>query len=119
MNKTDKIDDPLELKVGPSEYCWSQRGPEFTLDVTLQPLCHMFWGKEEAVYVCVCVCDGGVCVCCLYVRVGEALAKFQQQCPGERRKLCVRVCVCRYWLNFSSNVFTHVLPQIKCWINEQ
>ena len=74
----------LELKVGPSEYCWSQRGPELTLDVTLQSLCHMSWGKEEAVCVC---------VCCLCVR-GQILAKFQQQCPGERRKLCVCVCVC-------------------------
>ena len=62
VNKTDKIHDLLELRVGPSEYCWSQRGPEFTLDVTLQPLCHMSWGKEKALCVCICVC---ICVVCV------------------------------------------------------
>ena len=92
MNKTDKIHDPLELKVGPSEYCWSQRGPELTLDVILQPLCHMFRERKKlCVCVCVYVC---VCVCYLCVR-GQVLAKLQQQCPGERRKLCVCVCVCK------------------------
>ena len=59
MNQTDKIPDLVELEVGPSEYCWSQTGPEFTLDLTLWSLCQKSWRKEEAVCVCVCVC---VCV---------------------------------------------------------
>ena len=46
MNQTDKIPDLVELEVGPSEYCWSQTGPEFTLDLTLWSLCQKSWRKE-------------------------------------------------------------------------
>ena len=78
----------LELKVGPSEYCWSQRGPELTLDITLQSLCHMSWGKEEAVCVCVCVC---VLFVCKGANTGKISAAMSW---GKEEAVCVCVCVC-------------------------
>ena len=68
-----------------------------------------------------------MCVCVLFVcKGGGSIGKISAAMSWGKEEavcacvcVCVCVCVCRYWLNFSGNVFTHVLPQIKCWINEQ